>query len=222
MRGRRFGHAKAVRVPVRPCLARAGPGGQAEQPSRRLVSYRAIPSMLNRAIREASHGAVSTRTDERVTIVTIERPERRNAAGCRRAPFDSARDFFDLFASEGGLEAMGSDPGDRDDPAALRARLDRLSSELKGRAAPPPAPGPKREAKPDGAGSAMSLGLRAGHRRPGHRLGSRSRARHQSCVSDCVFHAWRRGGGLERDSADFAQRGVIDPQFALVSHGLAG
>jgi len=57
---------------------------------------------------------------------------------------------------------MGSDPGDRDDPAALRARLDRLSSELKGRAAPPPAPGPKREAKPDGTGSAMSLGLRAG------------------------------------------------------------
>jgi ATP synthase protein I len=57
---------------------------------------------------------------------------------------------------------MGSDPGDRDDPAALRARLDRLSSELKGRATPPPAPGPKREAKPDGAGSAMSLGLRAG------------------------------------------------------------
>ena len=57
---------------------------------------------------------------------------------------------------------MGSDPGDRDDPAALRARLDRLSGELKGRAAPPPAPEPKRETKPDGAGSAMSLGLRAG------------------------------------------------------------
>lgn len=57
---------------------------------------------------------------------------------------------------------MASDPEDRDDPAALRARLDRLSGELKGRAAPPPAPEPKREAKPDGVGSAMSLGLRAG------------------------------------------------------------
>jgi len=35
--------------------------------------------MLNRAMPEASHGNVSTRTDERVTVVTIERPERRNA-----------------------------------------------------------------------------------------------------------------------------------------------
>ena len=57
---------------------------------------------------------------------------------------------------------MASDPEDRDDPAALRARLDRLSGELKGRAAPSPAPEPRREAKPDGVGSAMSLGLRAG------------------------------------------------------------
>lgn len=57
---------------------------------------------------------------------------------------------------------MASDPEDRDDPAALRARLDRLSGELKGRAASSPAPEPRREAKPDGVGSAMSLGLRAG------------------------------------------------------------
>jgi ATP synthase protein I len=57
---------------------------------------------------------------------------------------------------------MASDFEDRDDPAALRARLDRLSGELKGRAAPPPAPEPKREVRPDGVGSAMSLGLRAG------------------------------------------------------------
>ena len=57
---------------------------------------------------------------------------------------------------------MASGPEDRDDPAALRARLDRLSGELKGRAAPSPAPEPRREAKPDGVGSAMSLGLRAG------------------------------------------------------------
>ena len=32
---------------------------------------------------------------------------------------------------------MGSDPGDRDDDAALRARLNRLSGELKGRAGAP-------------------------------------------------------------------------------------
>jgi ATP synthase protein I len=60
---------------------------------------------------------------------------------------------------------MGSDPEDRDDEAAsLRARLDRLSSELKGRAAPPPAPAPKPHPRSVGgaAGSAMSLGLRAG------------------------------------------------------------
>src|SRR5271157_6582149 len=57
---------------------------------------------------------------------------------------------------------MGSDPGDRDDAAALRARLNRLSGELKGRAAPQPAAQPSAESKPDGMGSAMSLGLRAG------------------------------------------------------------
>jgi ATP synthase protein I len=58
---------------------------------------------------------------------------------------------------------MSSDPGDRDDDAQLRARLNRLSSELKGRAAPPrPAPGLKAEPKSDATGSAMSLGLRAG------------------------------------------------------------
>ncbi len=57
---------------------------------------------------------------------------------------------------------MGSDPEDRDDPAALRARLDRLTGELKGRAPPPPAPERMAQPKPDSAGSAMSLGLRAG------------------------------------------------------------
>ena len=58
---------------------------------------------------------------------------------------------------------MGSDPGDRDDEAAaLRARLDRLSGELKGRAPPPAAPKPGPEPKSDSVGSAMSLGLRAG------------------------------------------------------------
>jgi ATP synthase protein I len=60
---------------------------------------------------------------------------------------------------------MSSDPGDRDDEAAdLRARLTRLSGELKGRAASPPASEPKPAPKTGGsaAGSAMSLGLRAG------------------------------------------------------------
>jgi ATP synthase protein I len=59
---------------------------------------------------------------------------------------------------------MSLDRGDPDDEAAaLRARLDRLSSELKGRGPPPPpGPQPQSDAKPDGSGSAMSLGLRAG------------------------------------------------------------
>ena len=59
---------------------------------------------------------------------------------------------------------MSSDPGDPDDESAkLRARLDRLSAELKGRAAPRPSeptPTPKTDAS--ATGSAMSLGLRAG------------------------------------------------------------
>jgi ATP synthase protein I len=60
---------------------------------------------------------------------------------------------------------MSSDAGDPDDEAArLRARLDRLSSELKSRAGPPRAPEPKPTPKTraNAAGSAMSLGLRAG------------------------------------------------------------
>jgi ATP synthase protein I len=58
---------------------------------------------------------------------------------------------------------MSSDPGDPgDESAALRARLNRLSAELKGRPAPTPAPEQKPDRKPDPAGSAMSLGLRAG------------------------------------------------------------
>ena len=62
---------------------------------------------------------------------------------------------------------MSSDPGDSDDEsAALRARLDRLKGDLKGRAAPArpseptPTPTPKTDAS--ATGSAMSLGLRAG------------------------------------------------------------
>ncbi len=58
---------------------------------------------------------------------------------------------------------MGSDPEDPDDEAAqLRVRLNRLSGELKGRAAPPAAAEQRPEPQSSAAGSAMSLGLRAG------------------------------------------------------------
>jgi ATP synthase protein I len=60
---------------------------------------------------------------------------------------------------------MSSDHGDSDDEsAALRARLDRLSGELKGRAPPRPTSEPTSTPKTDAraTGSAMSLGLRAG------------------------------------------------------------
>jgi F0F1-type ATP synthase assembly protein I len=60
---------------------------------------------------------------------------------------------------------MSSDPGDSDDEsAALRARLNRLSGELRGRAPPSPASEPTSTPKTDASatGSAMSLGLRAG------------------------------------------------------------
>lgn len=60
---------------------------------------------------------------------------------------------------------MSSDPRDPDDEsAALRARLDRLAGELKGRAPPRPASGPPPTPKTDASAtsSAMSLGLRAG------------------------------------------------------------
>ena len=58
---------------------------------------------------------------------------------------------------------MSSAPGDPDEEsAALRARLDRLKGDLKGRAAPTPAPQQNTEPKSSDSGSAMSLGLRAG------------------------------------------------------------
>ena len=60
---------------------------------------------------------------------------------------------------------MSSDPGDPDDEsAALRARLDRLKGDLKGRSVPPRPSEPTSTPAPDASatGSAMSLGLRAG------------------------------------------------------------
>ena len=58
---------------------------------------------------------------------------------------------------------MSLDPGDPDDEAAaLRARLNRLSGELKGRAAPPPTSKQQPTPNSSPAGSAMSLGVRAG------------------------------------------------------------
>jgi ATP synthase protein I len=65
----------------------------------------------------------------------------------------------------GRADRMSSDREDPDDEsAALRARLDRLRGDLKGRASPPEPsdlrPTPKTDA--GATGSAMSLGLRAG------------------------------------------------------------
>ena len=57
---------------------------------------------------------------------------------------------------------MGSNPENAEDAEALRARLNRLSGELRGRATPEPGAQPKPPSKADGMGSAMSLGLRAG------------------------------------------------------------
>ncbi len=57
---------------------------------------------------------------------------------------------------------MASGPEDRDEDAALRARLDRLSGALKARKPPEPASAPSAPPKSDGMGSAMSMGLRAG------------------------------------------------------------
>ena len=110
---------------------------------------------------------------------------------------------------------MSSDPGDPDDEAAaLRARLNRLSGELKGRAAPPPC-SPSRSPTPKSGASAgfgdvawlagrqrVRLG---GDHRLGDRLGSRPRAPHKSCVSDCIFLDRRCGGDLECDPHDFAK-----------------
>ena len=44
-----------------------------------------------------------------------------------------------------------------------------------------------------------------GNHRLGDWLGSRPRASHQSCVSDCIFLDRRCRGDLERDPADFAK-----------------
>ena len=59
---------------------------------------------------------------------------------------------------------MSSDPGDPDDEsAALRARLDRLKGDLKGRPAQRSSgPTPAAKTSASATGSAMSLGLRAG------------------------------------------------------------
>ena len=57
---------------------------------------------------------------------------------------------------------MGSHPGDRNEDEALRARLDRLSGALKGRAAPPPAQAPPPTASSKPGDSGMSLAMRAG------------------------------------------------------------
>ena len=124
---------------------------------------------------------------------------------------------------------MASDPEDRDDPAALRARLDRLSGELKGRAAPPPAPEPRREAKPDGVGSAMSLGLRAGSEFVsavivGLGIGwALDRALGTNPAFLIVFFMLGVAAAIWNVIRLTSPKGrVFRPQFALVSHELAG
>jgi ATP synthase protein I len=58
---------------------------------------------------------------------------------------------------------MPGKPDEPDEDAALRARLKKLTGELRGRAPPPPPPASEKPASgPDSTGSAMSLGMRAG------------------------------------------------------------
>ena len=115
-----------------------------------------------------------------------------------------------------------------DEDAALRARLNKLSGDLKGRAAANPPRPEGGQPGSDGMGSAMAMGLRAGSEFVaaiilGAGIGwvHRQGARDKSGVSHCIFHAGRRGRRLERDPGDFAERRVHEPQFALVSCGLA-
>ena len=127
---------------------------------------------------------------------------------------------------------MSSDPEDRDDEAPrLRARLDRLTGELKGRAPPPPAPEPKRHAKPDAAtaGSAMSLGLRAGSEFVsavivGLGIGwVLDRALGTNPAFLIVFFLIGVAAGIWNViRLTSPKSGAIGPQFALVSRELAG
>jgi len=77
---------------MRPALPEAAEGVKRSRPRGFLVSYPAIRSMLNGGMREPSDGTVSTRADGRVTVVTIERPERRNAVDLA-----TAQALFDAF-----------------------------------------------------------------------------------------------------------------------------
>jgi enoyl-CoA hydratase len=92
LRGRPFSHAKAHSSSDEclPCPRRRG--GSSGAGFAVLVSYLTIRSVLDDAMREASHETVSTRADGRVTVVTIERPERRNALDLA-----TARALFDAF-----------------------------------------------------------------------------------------------------------------------------
>ena len=142
------------------------------------------------------------------------------------APFDLKQEFYDLFGLKiERAQTMGSDPGDRDDHAGLRARLDRLSGELKGR----PAPQPRSDPKPDGAGSAMSLGMRAASEFVsaiivGLGIGwALDRALGTNPAFLIVFFMIGVAAGVWNViRVDLAQRRVFQPRFALVSRGLAG
>ena len=122
-RARRLGHAKAVRVRDRACLARGGGEGQA--------ALTGLPlSMLDSPAGEA--GA--------------------RDAVCARLRLLGEREAHELRTPK--IATRGR---------RLRARLDRLSGELKGRAASAARSRAKARAQDRAdAGSAMSLGLRAG------------------------------------------------------------
>ena len=93
-----------------------------------------------------------------------------------------------------------------DEDAALRARLSKLSGDLKGRAAANPPRPEGGQPGADGMGSAMSMGLRAGSEfvaaiilGAGIGWGLDQAARDESGVSHRVLHPRRRGRRLERD-----------------------
>ena len=78
----------------------------------------------------------------------------------------------------------------------------------------------QRQARRDGLCDVAWLARRqrvrlGGDRRLRDRLGSRPRARHQSCVSDCIFLDRRGRGHLERDPADFAKTASLNRNSPL-------
>ena len=88
--------------------------------------FKAAPA--GTAVRSAETASCGARVNSPRRPALAERPATQRECGSEHA--------WTSFGCSGGLKPMSSDPGDPDDEAApLRARLDRLSGELKGRAA---------------------------------------------------------------------------------------